>query len=133
MASKLPADTVAAAGSSANDSSAVASTGASRAGRGCSSRQAQSAEPSTADKTEDSAAEEESTDPFEKQLIDLLRQGKKIPAIKLYREQKGTGLKFSKEAVEALAAKHGIAKTGCASVLLVALFFVVVLVVLPIP
>ena len=96
-------------------------------------RQAQSAEPSTADKTEDSAAEEESTDPFEKQLIDLLRQGKKIPAIKLYREQKGTGLKFSKEAVEALAAKHGIAKTGCASVLLVALFFVVVLVVLPIP
>ncbi len=94
-------------------------------------RQAQSAEPSTADKTEDSAAEEESTDPFEKQLIDLLRQGKKIPAIKIYREQKGTGLKFSKEAVEALAAKHGIAKTGsgCASVLLVALFFVVVLVV----
>ncbi len=96
-------------------------------------RQAQSAEPSTADNTEESSAEEESNDPFEKQIIDLLSQGKKIPAIKLYREQKGTGLKFSKEAVEALAAKHGIAKTGCAIVLLVALFFVVVLVVLPIP
>ncbi len=96
-------------------------------------RQAQSAEPSTADKSEDSAAEEESIDPFEKRIVDLLRQGKKIPAIKLYREQRGTGLKFSKEAVEALAAKHGIANTGCAGVLLVALFFVVLLIVLPIP
>jgi len=62
-------------------------------------------------------------------MIDLLRQGKKIAAIKVYREQRGTGLKFSKEAVEALAAKHGIANTGCASVLLVALSFVVVFVV----
>ncbi len=54
------------------------------------------------------------------QLLGMLRAGRKIDAIKLYREQTQAGLKDAKDAVEALAAKHGIAsqKAGCASVLL---------------
>lgn len=44
----------------------------------------------------------------EVQMLLLLKQGNKIQAIKLYRERTGAGLKDSKEAVEALAAQHGI-------------------------
>lgn len=44
----------------------------------------------------------------EDELLVLLRQGKTIEAIKRYREQQGGGLKEAKEAVEALAVKHGI-------------------------
>jgi Ribosomal protein L7/L12 C-terminal domain len=36
---------------------------------------------------------------------DLIQQGRKIAAIKLYREQNGTGLKESKDAVEKIAAE----------------------------
>jgi hypothetical protein len=51
-------------------------------------------------------------------VLDALRQGNKIEAIKLYRKQTGLGLKEAKDAVEALAARHGIvSKSGCASVL----------------
>ena len=41
-------------------------------------------------------------------LLDLLRQGQKIEAIKQYRQATGAGLKDSKEAVERLAAENGI-------------------------
>src|SRR4051812_46719261 len=51
---------------------------------------------------------------FEAELLALLRQGKKIPAIKQYREHTGVGLKEAKDAVEALAARHNIAAGGCA-------------------
>ena len=37
-------------------------------------------------------------------LLELMRDGKKIEAIKLYRERHGVGLKEAKDAVEALAA-----------------------------
>ncbi len=37
------------------------------------------------------------------QLLDLIRRGEKIQAIKLYRERTGIGLKEAKEAVEDLA------------------------------
>jgi large subunit ribosomal protein L7/L12 len=37
------------------------------------------------------------------QVMDEIRHGKKIQAIKLYREQTGVGLKEAKDAVEALA------------------------------
>ncbi len=36
------------------------------------------------------------------ELIDLVRRGKKIEAIKLYREQTGLGLKEAKEFIERL-------------------------------
>ena len=52
------------------------------------------------------------------------RSGKKIAAIKLYREQTNSGLKEAKDAVEALAAQHGIVpppRSGCFAVLVVLL------------
>lgn len=63
-----------------------------------------------------------SATPREQQLLDLLRQGRKIEAIKQYREVTGVGLKEAKDAVEALAAKHGVAAKGggCAGVVLLA-------------
>jgi hypothetical protein len=58
---------------------------------------------------------------FEEQVLGLLRAGKKIDAIKLYRTKMGTDLKEAKDAVEALAKEHNIAAkgAGCASVLLI--------------
>jgi ribosomal protein L7/L12 len=55
----------------------------------------------------------------DKQLLELLAAGQKIAAIKLYRQQTRLGLKEAKEAVEALAAKHGIAtpRSGCLGLL----------------
>ncbi|MFH1923160.1 MAG: ribosomal protein L7/L12 [Planctomycetota bacterium] len=54
-----------------------------------------------------------------------LHEGRKIQAIKVYREKTGVGLKDAKEAVEAIAAKHGITAgqgaAGCASVALLAI------------
>lgn len=53
------------------------------------------------------------------EVLDLMRSGQKIAAIKRYRETHGGGLKEAKEAVEALAAAHGIESksgSGCAAV-----------------
>ena len=64
------------------------------------------------------------------QIVESLRRGNKIQAIKDYRESTGAGLKESKEAIEALIQKYEITmKSGCASMLLVAfstvtLFFI---------
>lgn len=44
----------------------------------------------------------------EHEILRLLREGKKIMAIKIHREATGLGLKESKEAVEALAQRHGL-------------------------
>jgi len=56
---------------------------------------------------------------LEGQVLALLQGQKKIWAIKVYREQTGVGLKQAKDAVEALAAKHGISEqTGCAGMVL---------------
>ncbi|QDU59287.1 hypothetical protein Pan216_01150 [Planctomycetes bacterium Pan216] len=58
------------------------------------------------------------TDPVGQEVLDLLREGRKIQAIKLVREHTGAGLKEAKEAVEAIAAKHGIeppSSQGCAA------------------
>jgi ribosomal protein L7/L12 len=70
---------------------------------------------------------EVNADATENQILELLAAGRKIAAIKLYREQTGRGLKEAKDAVEALAAQHGIvspARSGCLGVL-AALFSVV--------
>ncbi|HTU25344.1 MAG TPA: ribosomal protein L7/L12 [Pirellulales bacterium] len=59
---------------------------------------------------------------LDQQVLDLCRSGKLIEAIKLYRSQTGLGLKEAKDAVEALAAQHGVSMpkgSGCAGVLLV--------------
>lgn len=51
----------------------------------------------------------------ENEILELVRSGNLIAAIKLHRERTGDGLKDSKEAVEALAAAHGIPRpqVGC--------------------
>ena len=60
-------------------------------------------------------------------LVELVRRGKKIGAIKIYRERHNVGLKEAKDAVEALAAEHEIATqgSGCAGVVLLGLVGVV--------
>ncbi len=58
---------------------------------------------------------------LEADLLPLLQQGRKIEAVKLYRERTNTGLKEAKEAVESLAADRGILprqKAGCLGALL---------------
>lgn len=57
---------------------------------------------------------------LEQEVIRLLQDQQKIPAIKLYRQQTKVGLRDAKEAVEALGRKHGIAESGggCFGVLL---------------
>ena len=67
------------------------------------------------------ASEEPAPEPnsLEGQVLALMQGQKKIKAIKLYREQTGAGLKQAKDAVEALAAKHGISQgKGCAGMVL---------------
>jgi hypothetical protein len=59
--------------------------------------------------------------PGDTQVLELLRAGKKIPAIKLYREKVGGGLKEAKDYVEALGLRHGIVPAkgaGCAGMLI---------------
>lgn len=52
------------------------------------------------------------------QLVELVRGGRKIEAVKLYRERHGVGLKEAKDAVEALAGEAGVPPgKGCAAVL----------------
>lgn len=55
------------------------------------------------------------------EIIDLLKSGQKIAAIRLYREHTGAGLKDSKEIVEGIAEQHNITVPvgkGCAGILL---------------
>jgi ribosomal protein L7/L12 len=56
-------------------------------------------------------------------VLELMRGQKKIDAIKVYRERYHVGLREAKDAVEALAAKHGIESQGggCAGVVLLGL------------
>ncbi|MBI1313581.1 hypothetical protein GC176_20000 [bacterium] len=58
------------------------------------------------------------------QVIRLLERGEKIQAVKLYREQAGTGLKDAKDAVERIGEQNGIPSasgTGCFGVILLCL------------
>jgi large subunit ribosomal protein L7/L12 len=70
--------------------------------------------------------------PFETEIISLLEQGRKIAAIKLYRERTGVGLKDAKDFIEALAADRRIAapsRSGCLGfVVLVAVVVVITVV-----
>jgi hypothetical protein len=75
----------------------------------------------SADSTSDHRTEQDGG--LEGQVLPLLREGRKIQAIKLYRERTGRGLKEAKDAVELLADQHGIEskQAGCAGVILAAL------------
>jgi ribosomal protein L7/L12 len=58
---------------------------------------------------------------LEAEIVGLLQGLKKIDAVKLYRERTGLGLKEAKDAVEAIAAAHGLpgaAGSGCLGVVL---------------
>ena len=57
---------------------------------------------------------------LEGQIVSLLEKGRKIKAIKLYRNQTGAGLKEAKDFVETLAADYDISpkKAGCAGMFL---------------
>lgn len=60
-----------------------------------------------------------SSDDFEREVVQRFQESGKIAAIKLYREEKGVGLKDAKLAVEEIARQHGLPQsTGCASVIL---------------
>lgn len=50
----------------------------------------------------------------ERELLALLENGKKVQAIKLYRQKTGVELREAKEAVERLAEKHGVILPGVA-------------------
>jgi kynurenine formamidase/ribosomal protein L7/L12 len=61
---------------------------------------------------------------FETQIVALVEGGKKIEAIKLYRERTGVGLKEAKDFIDALAADRRVAatsKSGCLGVMLLLL------------
>jgi len=62
-------------------------------------------------------------------VLELLRAGQKIRAIKLYRDKTGAGLAESKNAVETLARKNGIpaAQSGCSSAVLCILTIALIL------
>jgi hypothetical protein len=68
-------------------------------------------------------ADEPDPESLDGRILALVRAGQKIPAIKLHREAMQSGLKEAKDAVEALAARHGVAPSGsgCAGVVLLAL------------
>jgi ribosomal protein L7/L12 len=70
--------------------------------------------------------------PFESEIISLLEQGRKIEAVKLYRENTGVGLKEAKDFIEALAADHRItvpSRSGCLGVVLFVAVILLVIVV----
>ena len=76
-----------------------------------------------------SPASEGSVPPeLEASLLTLLQQGRKVDAIRAYREEMGVDLKGAKEAVEALQKRHGIAASagGCASLCVFAVLMVLV-------
>lgn len=57
---------------------------------------------------------------LEAELLRLLGRGDKLEAVKLYKDQKGSSLLEAKQAVESLAASHGLVpqRAGCLGVVL---------------
>jgi hypothetical protein len=73
------------------------------------------------DEAASSASSGLTADTFESRVLHTARTSGKIAAIKLYREQRGGGLKEAKEAVEAMMAEHGVttgAGAGCGATVL---------------
>jgi LSD1 subclass zinc finger protein len=66
--------------------------------------------------------------PYEAEVISWLREGKKVQAVQVVRAHTGLGLRESKEYVEALAAREGIAppaRTAAYATLVVAVLIAV--------
>ncbi len=66
--------------------------------------------------------------PYEAEVLSWLREGKKVQAVKVVRAHTGLGLRESKEYVEALAAREGIAlpaRSGAYATLVVAVLIAV--------
>ena len=63
------------------------------------------------------------------EVLNLLRAGRKIDAVKAYRAKRGVGLVDAKEAVERIARKHALEgnSSGCSSVLVSVLLAVSIL------
>jgi ribosomal protein L7/L12 len=63
----------------------------------------------------------EMRDDLEAELLRLLGDGQKIQAVKLYKDQMGVSLLEAKQAVESLAARHGLEtqRGGCLGVVVV--------------
>jgi ribosomal protein L7/L12 len=72
------------------------------------------------ERPQDQAASDNS---FHQTLVSLLKQGRKIDAIKVFREVTGSGLKESKAVIDSIAARHGLSgsqRTGCLGVIVLA-------------
>lgn len=69
---------------------------------------------STADDSSAAKNPSSSSRSFDQQLLDLVQQKGKLHAVKFCKDNKGWGLKESKDYVDRLAAQHGIkGKEGC--------------------
>lgn len=68
-------------------------------------------------------------DVLEAELLRMLGRGDKLEAVKLYKDQKGASLLEAKQAVESLAARHGMGtqRAGCLGVALAVVVAAVVL------
>ncbi|WP_339732667.1 ribosomal protein L7/L12 [uncultured Gimesia sp.] len=76
---------------------------------------------------EDTGAADDQSELVRK-IVNSLKQGNKIQAIKDYRESTGAGLKESKEVIDELIQKYEIQmKSGCASMVLMTLSTLLVL------
>ena len=67
---------------------------------------------------------EDGDNQFHQTLVSLLKQGRKIDAIKVYREVTGAGLKQSKDVIESIAARYGLSssqRTGCLGLIVLSL------------
>jgi ribosomal protein L7/L12 len=67
---------------------------------------------------------EESDNSFHQTLVSLLKQGRKVEAIKVFRGVTGSGLKESKDVIESIAARHGLSgsqRTGCLGLIVLSL------------
>ncbi len=69
---------------------------------------------------------EASSSDLDQEVVSLLEQGKKIQAVKLYRERTGVGLKEAKDAVDAVAAERHILTPSGSGCLGIVLFFLMV-------
>jgi large subunit ribosomal protein L7/L12 len=63
------------------------------------------------------------------EILELMRAGHKIRAIKLYRDKTGAGLADAKNAVEAMARAHGLpaGQSGCGTTVLAAILLALLL------
>jgi hypothetical protein len=70
---------------------------------------------------------DESTDNLEQQVRSLLEHGKKLEAVHLYKEETGASLADAKQAVEAMATRHGLVsqQRGCLGLLAAMMVLVV--------